>query len=67
VNRPALLLADEPTGNLDRQNSLEVMLLLKEVQSKYNQTILIVTHNEELAQYCDRIITLEDGKIKEIL
>ena len=66
VNRPALLLADEPTGNLDRQNSLEVMFLLKEIQSKYNQTILIVTHNEELAQYCDRIITLEDGKIKEI-
>lgn len=67
VNRPALLLADEPTGNLDRQNSLEVMLLLKEIQRKYNQTVLIVTHNEELAQLCDRIITLEDGKIKEIL
>lgn len=67
VNRPALLLADEPTGNLDRQNSLEVMLLLKEIQSKYNQTILIVTHNEELAQLCDKIITLEDGRIKEIL
>jgi len=67
VNRPALLLADEPTGNLDRQNSLEVMLLLKEIREKYNQTILIVTHNEELAQFCNRIITLEDGKIKEIL
>lgn len=67
VNRPALLLADEPTGNLDRKNSLEVMLLLKEIRKKYNQTILMVTHNEELAQHCDQIITLEDGKIKEIL
>lgn len=65
VNRPALLLADEPTGNLDRQNSLEVMLLLKEIRERYNQTILIVTHNEELAQLCDRIITLEDGRLKE--
>lgn len=64
VNRPALLLADEPTGNLDRQNSLEVMLLLKEIRERYNQTILIVTHNEELAQLCDRIITLEDGRLK---
>ena len=66
VNRPALLLADEPTGNLDKKNSLEVMLLFQEIRKKYNQSILIVTHNDELAQLCDRIITLEDGKIKRI-
>lgn len=67
VNRPALILADEPTGNLDKKNSLEVMLLFQEVCKKYNQSILFVTHNEELAQLCDRTIVLEDGKIKEIL
>ena len=66
VNRPALLLADEPTGNLDKKNSLEVMLLFQEIRKKYNQSILIVTHSDELAQLCDRIITLEDGKIKRI-
>lgn len=67
VNRPALILADEPTGNLDKKNSLEVMLLFQEVCRKYNQSILFVTHNEELAQLCDKTIVLEDGKIKEIL
>lgn len=67
VNRPALILADEPTGNLDKKNSLEVMLLFQEVCRKYNQSILFVTHNEELAQLCDKIIVFEDGKIKEIL
>lgn len=66
VNRPALLLADEPTGNLDKKNSLEVMLLFQEIRKRYNQSILIVTHNDELAELCDRIITLEDGKIKKI-
>ena len=66
VNRPALLLADEPTGNLDKKSSLEVMLLLQEIRRNYDQTILIVTHNDELAQLCDRIIILEDGKIKRI-
>lgn len=67
VNRPALLLADEPTGNLDKKNSLEVMLLFQEMCKKYNQSILFVTHNEELAQLCDRTIVFEDGKIKEVL
>ena len=66
VNRQALLLADEPTGNLDKKSSLEVMLLLQEIRRNYDQTILIVTHNDELAQLCDRIIILEDGKIKRI-
>ncbi len=67
VNHPALILADEPTGNLDKKNSLEVMLLFQEICEKYHQSILFVTHNEELAQLCDRIIIFEDGKIKEKL
>ncbi len=61
---PALILADEPTGNLDSKNSMEVMLLLKHCSKLYNQTIIMVTHNEELAQMCDKIICIEDGKIK---
>ncbi len=67
VNRPALILADEPTGNLDKKNSLEVMMLFREICTKYHQSILFVTHNEELAQLCDKIIIFEDGKIKERL
>lgn len=62
---PALILADEPTGNLDSKNSMEVMLLLKHCSKRYNQTIVMVTHNEELAQMCDRIICIEDGKIRK--
>lgn len=62
---PALILADEPTGNLDSKNSMEVMLLLKHCGKLYNQTIIMVTHNEELAQMCDKIICIEDGKIKK--
>jgi len=67
VNHPALILADEPTGNLDKKNSLEVMLLFQEICKKYHQSIIFVTHNEELARLCDRIIIFEDGKIKEKL
>lgn len=67
VNHPALILADEPTGNLDKKNSLEVMLLFQEICKKYHQSIIFVTHNEELARLCDRIIVFEDGKIKENL
>lgn len=63
ANKPALILADEPTGNLDSATTVEVMGLLKESSRKYNQTILMVTHNEALAQSCDRIIRIEDGKI----
>ncbi len=67
VNHPALILADEPTGNLDKKNSLEVMLLFQEICEKYHQSILFVTHNEELARLCNKIIIFEDGKIKEKL
>ncbi len=64
INKPQLLLADEPTGNLDSQMSLEIMKLLRECNEKFNQTIIMVTHNEELAKMADRIIKIEDGKIK---
>lgn len=63
ANRPAMILADEPTGNLDSRTTSEVMGLLKESSRKYNQTILMVTHNEMLAQSCDRIVHIEDGRI----
>lgn len=63
ANKPALILADEPTGNLDSRTTIEVMGLLKASSKKYNQTILMVTHNESIAQTCDRIIRIEDGKL----
>lgn len=63
ANKPALILADEPTGNLDSRTTIEVMGLLKASSKKYNQTILMVTHNEGIAQTCDRIIRIEDGRL----
>ena len=60
--RPALILADEPTGNLDSITGMEVIGLLKTCAVKYHQTIVVVTHNEEIAQMADRIIRIEDGK-----
>jgi putative ABC transport system ATP-binding protein len=63
IYRPAILLADEPTGNLDRQNSKEIMALLKLSNIKYHQTIVLITHDEELALEAERILRLEDGKI----
>ena len=61
--RPAILLADEPTGNLDKKNSEEILALLREANKRLNQTILMVTHDERAAGEADRIITLEDGRI----
>ena len=61
--KPAILLADEPTGNLDSKTSQDVIGLLKVTGSRFHQTILIITHNEEIAQTADRIIRIEDGKI----
>lgn len=61
--RPAIILADEPTGNLDRKNSQEIIALLKLSNKSYNQTIILVTHDENVALQADRIITIEDGKI----
>ena len=63
ANKPALILDDEPTGNLDSRTTIEVMGLLKASCKKYNQTILMVTHNEAIAQTCDRIIRIEDGRL----
>ena len=63
LSRPKVLLADEPTGNLDSKNSKEIMALLKTANEKYKQTIIMVTHDKELARYANRIITIEDGKI----
>lgn len=63
VTHPAIILADEPTGNLDSKTSDEIVELLKMSNKKYNQTIIMITHNLELAEIADRIITIEDGKI----
>ncbi len=63
IYRPAILLADEPTGNLDKKNSEEILGLLKLSNKKYKQTILLITHDEQIALEADRIITIEDGKI----
>lgn len=63
INKPAVVLADEPTGNLDSKTSKEIMKLLQQANEIYNQTIIMVTHDNELAKYAKRIITIEDGKI----
>ena len=63
INAPAVVLADEPTGNLDQQNSQEIMRLLKYSAKKYNQTLIVVTHDEEIALQADRIIRMQDGTI----
>ncbi len=64
INKPSIILADEPTGNLDSKNSKEVIELLKATAKKYNQTLLLITHDSRIAEQADRIITLSDGKIK---
>jgi len=63
INQPSVVLADEPTGNLDSKNSQEIVNLLKLSNDKYNQTLILITHDEDIALQADRIITLEDGKI----
>ena len=65
INNPAIVLADEPTGNLDSKSSDEIVQLLKTSNKKYNQTIIMITHNPEIAKVADRIIRIEDGKIVE--
>ena len=61
--RPALLLADEPTGNLDQENSREIMAMLKRFNQTLKQTILVITHDELVARAADRVIWIEDGRI----
>lgn len=63
ATKPAILLADEPTGNLDSKTSQDVMGLLKVSSQKFKQTVVMITHNEAIAQMADRIIRIEDGKI----
>lgn len=63
INSPSLLLADEPTGNLDSKNSRDILKLLKKFNEEQNQTVIIITHDEKIAMSADRIISIEDGKI----
>lgn len=66
ITRPALILADEPTGNLDTQNSSEVIALLKEASQKYEQTIVMITHNRSIAQTADRVLQVSDGVLTDL-
>lgn len=63
MNEPALMLADEPTGNLDSKASEEIISLLRLSNKKYNQTVIVITHDEKIALEADRVITIDDGKI----
>ena len=63
INNPAIILADEPTGNLDSKSSEEIVELLKMTNKKYKQTIIMITHNLEIANEADRVLTIEDGRI----
>ena len=65
ITRPSLILADEPTGNLDTQNSSEVIALLKEASKKYEQTIIMITHNRSIAQTADRVLQVSDGVLSD--
>ncbi len=64
--RPAIIMADEPTGNLDSRNSQEVITLLKSMSAKYRQTILMITHNENHAEGADRVLRMTDGRLKDL-
>lgn len=66
ITRPSLILADEPTGNLDTQNSSEVIALLKEASKKYEQTIIMITHNRSIAQTADRVLQVSDGVLTDL-
>lgn len=65
ISNPSLVLADEPTGNLDSKSTEDIMSILKMSNKNFNQTIIMITHNMEIAKQADRIITIQDGKIKE--
>jgi putative ABC transport system ATP-binding protein len=65
ITRPALILADEPTGNLDTQNTSEVIALLREASRKYEQTIVMITHSKSIAQTADRILQVSDGVLAD--
>ena len=63
ISKPKLILADEPTGNLDQKNSREIIKLFRELTDKYGQTILLITHDEKIAEHAERILVIEDGRI----
>jgi len=63
MNNPAIMLADEPTGNLDSKNGNEIIELLKMFNKTYNQTLIVITHDENIALQADRIITIQDGEL----
>ena len=65
ISKPKLILADEPTGNLDQKNSREIIKLFRELNEKYVQTILLITHDEKIAEHAERILVIEDGQIVE--
>ena len=65
VSKPAIILADEPTGNLDSKTSAEVLGLIKRTSAEFRQTVVMITHNDDIAQLADRIIRIEDGKIAQ--
>ena len=64
--KPAIILADEPTGNLDSKSSQDVLGLLKQAAKKFNQTVIMITHNDQIAQLADRVIRIEDGKLFDV-
>ena len=66
ASKPAIILADEPTGNLDSESTTQVMELLKKSAEKYHQTIIFITHNDRLTTYCDRVLWMKDGKLTEL-
>lgn len=66
ITRPMLILADEPTGNLDTQNSSEVISLLKSASRRYSQTILMITHNRSIASTADRVLRVSDGILTDL-
>lgn len=63
ITKPAIILADEPTGNLDSRTSADVMGLLQRTSNEFNQTVVMITHNNDIAQLADRIVRIEDGRI----
>lgn len=63
ISKPKLILADDPTGNLDQKNSREIIKLFRELNEKYGQTILLITHDEKIAEHAERILVIEDGRI----
>ncbi len=65
ITKPAIVLADEPTGNLDSRTSAEVLGLIKRTSAEFDQTVVMITHNNEIARLADRIVRIEDGRIVE--